>query len=54
MQKILKDWLDAICLIAGMVFIDLGGFLFSVPIGFLVLGLCFVIMAVLIAKKHAG
>lgn len=53
-EKFLKEWLDAICLITGMLFIDLGGFLVSVPIGFLVLGFCFVIMAVLIAKKHAG
>ena len=54
MKKKFPDWLDAVMLVSGMVFIDLGVFLIYPPAGFITLGGCLVIMAILVAKKNAG
>jgi hypothetical protein len=53
MKKFIKNWIDVILLSTGMVFLILGVFLIYIPAGFITIGLYFVAMAFLIAKKRA-
>ena len=54
MKRIIKDWLDAVFLVFGILNICIGAFLFHVALGFVVTGCCFSAMAFFVAKKSAG
>jgi hypothetical protein len=49
----LAAWLDVLLLLLGMAFIVTGAFLIFQPVGYIVLGLCFIALAFFIAKKQA-
>lgn len=51
--KRLASWLDAIFMLPGMVFIVIGVFLIYIPAGFIVLGVCLIVLAFFIAAKYS-
>ncbi|SEJ60184.1 hypothetical protein SAMN05660742_111119 [Propionispira arboris] len=51
---ILKKCIDAILLLLGMAFINIGVFLVNIPAGFISIGICFVLLAFIVAKKYAA
>lgn len=48
---VMKKGIDAILLLLGMASINIGVFLLNVPAGFISLGICFVLLAFIVAKK---
>lgn len=50
-MKKISSFLDDIFLLIGTLFLSYGVFMIWIPLGFIVLGLCFIGFAYLIAKK---
>lgn len=53
-MKRLAIWLDVIFLLPGMALISFGALLIFRPAGFIVIGVCFIVLAFFIGKKQAS
>lgn len=51
---VLKKGIDAILLLLGMASINIGVFLVNIPAGFISIGICFILLALIVAKKYAA
>jgi hypothetical protein len=53
-SKVVKGWLDAVFFISGLISVSVGAFFIATSAGFIVAGLCLVVLALVVAKKQAG
>ncbi|MGR8773614.1 hypothetical protein [Leuconostoc citreum] len=51
-SEFIQDWLSVILFILGIALIDIGAFYFNLIVGFLISGLLFIVMAVILSLEE--